>query len=67
MKALKGSPEEKALLQRYTHQLDNQEDQLTNLRNNLESLKSQRLKLNEELIQMVQNLAFDQDVAAVAE
>lgn len=67
MKALKGSPEEKTLLQRYTHQLDNQEDQLTNLRNNLESLKSQRLKLNEELIQMVQNLAFDQDVAAVAE
>ena len=26
MKALKGSPEEKALLQRYTKQLDSQED-----------------------------------------
>ena len=28
MKALKGTPEEKALLQRYTHQLDMQEDRL---------------------------------------
>jgi hypothetical protein len=64
MKALKGSPEEKALLQRYTHQLDSQEDQLASLRNELQSLKSQRLKLNEELILMIQNVAFDQDVAA---
>ena len=66
MKALKGSPEEKALLQRYTHQLDSQEDQLATLRNELQLLKSQRLKLNEELIVMVQNVAFDQDVATGA-
>ena len=66
MKALKGSPEEKALLQRYTHQLDSQEDQLATLRNELQSLKSQRLKLNEELIVMVQNVAFDQDIATGA-
>jgi len=66
MKALKGSPEEKALLQRYTHQLDSQEDRLATLRNELQALKSQRLKLNEELITMVQNVAFDQDVAAGA-
>ena len=31
MKVLKGSPEEKALLQRYTHQLDSQEDRLVAL------------------------------------
>ena len=64
MKALKGSPEEKALLQRYTHQLDSQEDQLASFRTALQSMKSERLKLNEELIQMVQNVIFDQDVGA---
>jgi hypothetical protein len=66
MKALKGSVEEKSLLQRYTHQLDNQEDRLAALRGEQEGLKSQRLKLNEELIRMVQNVAFDQDVTAGA-
>lgn len=64
MKALKGSPEEKALLQRYAHQLDTQEDRLATLRAEQQSLKSQRLKLNEELILMVQNVAIDQDVTA---
>jgi len=66
MKALKGSSEEKSLLQRYTHQLDSQEDRLATLRNELQGLKAQRLSLNAALIQMVQNVVFDQDIAAGA-
>jgi hypothetical protein len=66
MKALKGTPEEKALLQRYTHQLDTQEDRLASLGTEEQSLKVQRLKLNEELIHLVQNVAIDQDVASGA-
>ena len=38
MKALKGSQEEKALLQRYTHQLDEQEDRLAALRSQIADL-----------------------------
>lgn len=66
MKALKGTPEEKALVQRYTHQLDTQEDRLASLRTQEQSLKVQRLKLNEELIHLVQNVAIDQDIASGA-
>jgi predicted nucleic acid-binding Zn-ribbon protein len=66
MKALKGTPEEKALVQRYTHQLDTQEDRLASLRTEEQSLKVQRLKLNEELILLVQNVAIDQDIASGA-
>ena len=64
MKALKGSAEEKSLLQRYTRQLDTQEDRLAALRGEQESLKPKRLKLNEELILLVQNVAIDEDVTA---
>jgi hypothetical protein len=64
MKALKGSAEEKSLLQRYTRQLDTQEDRLAALRADQESLKAKRLKLNEELILMVQNVAIDENVGA---
>ena len=60
MKVLKGSAEEKALLQRYTKQLDSEEDRLTNLNqeaNDLEQKKSQeRLKLDA----MVQEIALDE-------
>lgn len=66
MKALKGAPEEKALLQRYTHQLDSQEDRLATLRTEEESLKAQKLKLNEELIRLIENVSIDQDVVTGA-
>ena len=66
MKALKGSPEEKALLQRYTHQLDSQEDRLAALRAEQQSLRAQKLKLNEELIHLVQSVAIDEDIASGA-
>ena len=66
MKALKGSAEEKSLLQRYARQLDSQEDRLGTLRNDQQSLRSQRLKLSEELERMVQDVVVDQDVVTGA-
>ena len=43
MKALKGSPEEKALLQRYTHQLDSQEDRLNTLTKEISDLQEKHI------------------------
>lgn len=60
MKALKGTPEEKALLQRYTKQLDSQEDRLTALQKEIADLNTKRDKADEELDQMVQNAALDE-------
>src|SRR5208282_1896019 len=54
MKALKGSPEEKALLQRYTKQLDGQEDRLAELKKENVDLQGKRTKLQGELEGMVQ-------------
>jgi predicted nucleic acid-binding Zn-ribbon protein len=62
MKALKGSPEEKALLQRYTKQLDAQEDRVATLQNEIATLKTQRLRLNSELETMVQQLTLDETI-----
>jgi chromosome segregation ATPase len=42
MKALRGSAEEKALLQRYTKQLDDQETQLAALRKKIQDTEAQR-------------------------
>jgi hypothetical protein len=41
-KALKDSAEEKALLQRYTRQLDSQEDRLTTLTKEISDLQEKR-------------------------
>ena len=49
MKALKGSAEEKALLQRYTRQLDEQETQLEALRKKIEATEKQRDAEDEKL------------------
>jgi hypothetical protein len=56
MKALKGSAEEKALLQRYTRQLDQQETQLEELRKTIQNAETQRDKANEQLEQMIAGL-----------
>ena len=42
MKALRGSAEEKALLQRYTKQLDDQETQIAGLRKKIQDTEAQR-------------------------
>jgi hypothetical protein len=60
MKALKGSTEEKALLQRYTHQLDQQEDRLTALQNELSDLNTKKERADQELNQMIQAIVLDE-------
>ena len=60
MKALKGSPEEKALLQRYTRQLDEQEDRLTALRSQIADLKGKRLQASQQLDQILAEISLDE-------
>ena len=60
MKALKGSAEEKALLQRYTRQLDGQEDRLAALKKESSDLLAKRTKLQTELDVMVQEIAANE-------
>ena len=59
MKALKGSTEEKALLQRYTRQLDEQETRLDALRKKIESTEAQRDQEREKLDAMIADLDLE--------
>lgn len=61
MKALKGSAEEKALLQRYTRQLDEQETQLAALRKKIQDTEAQRDAADEQLESMI--AALDMETA----
>jgi hypothetical protein len=60
MKALKGSPEEKALLQRYTHQLDEQEDRLAALRSQTADLKAKRQQASDQLDKILAEISLDE-------
>ncbi len=62
MKALKGSPEEKALLERYTRELNNQEDKLQATRNEITTLQQQREKSRAQLDGMLQGLVLDETI-----
>jgi hypothetical protein len=57
LKALKGS--EKALLDRYTRQLDDQENQLAALRKEIDSLQQKQRQLQDELNRMVEEIRID--------
>jgi hypothetical protein len=59
MKALRGSPEEKALLQRYTKQLDEQETQIEALRKTIRDTEGQRDKANDQLERMIEELQLE--------
>ncbi|HYL84922.1 MAG TPA: carboxypeptidase regulatory-like domain-containing protein [Candidatus Angelobacter sp.] len=59
MKALRGSAEEKALLQRYTKQLDEQETQLDALRKKIQDTEAQRDKANDQLEKMIDELQIE--------
>ncbi|HEV7220864.1 MAG TPA: carboxypeptidase regulatory-like domain-containing protein [Terriglobales bacterium] len=61
MKALKGSPEEKALLQRYTHQLDSQEDRLDVLKKEIPQIQAKQSQAEEELDLKIQQITLDQN------
>jgi chromosome segregation ATPase len=59
MKALRGSAEEKALLQRYTKQLDDQETQLETLRKKIRDTEAERDRANAELEKIVDELQIE--------
>jgi hypothetical protein len=59
MKALKGSAEEKLLLQRYTKQLDDEETQLATLRKNMQDTTARRDAANAQLSKMIEDLKLD--------
>ncbi|HSY65543.1 MAG TPA: DUF4139 domain-containing protein, partial [Terriglobales bacterium] len=60
MKALKGSSEEKALLQRYAHQLDSQEDRLNTLAKEITDLQEKQNQARAQLDQIVQQITLDE-------
>jgi hypothetical protein len=62
MKALKGSPEEKALLQRYTRELNEQEDKLQAVRTEIAAREQQRDKSREQLDKMMQEMTLDETI-----
>jgi len=62
MKALKGSVEEKALLQRYTRELNDQEDKLQAVRTEMENLAVKRAESQAQLNQMLQDLKLDEAI-----
>jgi len=59
MKALKGSPEEKALLERYTKELNDQENRLESIRKESADLEQKRQQAQAELNRMIEELQFD--------
>ena len=61
MKALKGSAEEKALLQRYTKQLDSQEDRLNILNKEISDLQQKQAQEQQKLEKMVQQITLDEN------
>lgn len=60
MKALKGSSEEKALLQRYVGQLDTQENRLAALRKESSDLTAQENQARSELDRMIMSVNVDE-------
>jgi hypothetical protein len=59
LKALKGSPEEKALVQRYTQQLNTQETRLEDLRKEMEQIEAKSSAAQADLDRLVEQLSFD--------
>ena len=64
MKALRGSSEERSLLQRYAHQLDQQEDRLNTLQKEISDLNDKKDKADEDLDQVIQGIVMDETLIA---
>ena len=62
MKALKGTAEERQLLQRYTGELNTQEDRLAALRTQLADLHAQRNAKDAEFQEKMEALTFDEEM-----
>ena len=59
LKALKGSAEERELVQRYTHQLNSQEDTLDRVKKELADLRSQRDAAQADLKKTIDDMRLD--------
>jgi hypothetical protein len=59
MKSLKGSAEEKALVQRYVQQLNTQETRLETLRQEIAQVESKKDSAQADLDRMIEDLSFD--------
>jgi hypothetical protein len=66
MKALKGSAEEKRLLERYVQQLATQEDRLAVLKGETDELQARRVTLQGEITGLVEAFSFEASVPGVA-
>jgi hypothetical protein len=62
MKALKGSAEEKALVQRYARQLDDEENRLEALRRESAQLEQKLAAAQATLNRMIEELSFDTEL-----
>jgi hypothetical protein len=62
MKALKGSAEERALVARYTRQLNEQEDKLQAVRAEIARLDAARAEKRQQLDKMLQDLTLDESI-----
>jgi hypothetical protein len=62
MKALKGSAEERALVARYTRQLNEQEDKLQTVREEIARLDTGRAEKRQQLDKMLQDLTLDESM-----
>jgi hypothetical protein len=60
MKVLKGTSEEKALLQRYVSQLDSQESRLATLRKESEDLQAQENQAKAELDKVIMGVNLEE-------
>jgi len=60
MMALKRSAEEKALLVRYTNQLDSQEDRLSKLNTEIAELHNKQTAEQQKLDEIVQQVTLDE-------
>jgi hypothetical protein len=60
MKALKGTAEERALVQRYTKQLDSQEDRMSLLTKEISDLQDKKSNAEEQFEQMLQGVVMDE-------
>jgi hypothetical protein len=60
MKALKGSAEEKILLQRYIGELNSQEDRLATLRKGTEDVQAQRNQAQADLDKIIEGIDLDE-------
>jgi hypothetical protein len=59
LKALKGSAEEKQLVQRYTRELNDQEDHVQSLRKSISELQARRSAAEQAFDRMLQDLTFE--------